>query len=93
MVEIQNTIYGKCFHVLRRRISLIVVMGGGLMSKPFWRSKTLWLNGIVALVAALEASTGLLKPYVGQDGYVALMFLLPAANAMLRFISTGKLTK
>ena len=61
--------------------------------KPLWKSKTLWLNGVVAALAAMEASTGLLKPYVGQDGYVALMFMLPAANAMLRFISTGKLTK
>lgn len=61
--------------------------------KPFWRSKTLWLNGIVALVAALEVSTGLLKPYVGEDGYVLLMILLPVANAMLRLITSEKLSK
>jgi hypothetical protein len=61
--------------------------------KQWWRSKTLWLNGIVALVAALEVSTGLLTPYVGEDGYVLLMILLPVANAMLRFITTDKLTK
>jgi len=61
--------------------------------KQWWKSKTLWLNGIVALVAALEVSTGLLKPYVGEDGYVLLMVLLPVANAMLRFITTEKLTK
>ena len=61
--------------------------------KQWWKSKTLWLNGIVALVAALEVSTGLLKPYVGEDGYVLLMVLLPAVNAMLRFTTTQKLTK
>ena len=61
--------------------------------RQWWKSKTLWLNGIVALVAALEVSTGLLKPYVGEDGYVLLMVLLPVANAMLRFITTEKLTK
>ena len=61
--------------------------------KQWWKSKTLWLNGFVALVAALEVSTGLLKPYVGEDGYVLLMVLLPVANAMLRFITTEKLTK
>lgn len=61
--------------------------------KPFWQSKTLWLNGLVAALAAMEASTGLLKPYVGQEGYVTLMILLPAANAMLRFISKDTLTK
>lgn len=61
--------------------------------KQWWKSKTLWLNGIVALVAALEVSTGLLKPYVGEDGYVLLMVLLPAVNAMLRVVSTTKLTK
>lgn len=61
--------------------------------KQWWKSKTLWLNGVVALVAALEVSTGLLKPYVGEDGYVLLMVLLPVANAMLRFITTEKLTK
>lgn len=61
--------------------------------KQWWKSRTLWLNGIVSLVAAMEVSTGLLKPYVGEEGYVALMIFLPAANAMLRFISTEKLTK
>lgn len=64
-----------------------------MTTKQWWRSKTLWLNGVVAAVAAMEVSTGLLKPYVGEEGYVALMILLPAANAMLRFISTEKLTK
>jgi hypothetical protein len=61
--------------------------------KKWWKSKTLWLNAVVAMVAAMEAATGLLKPYVGEHGYVLLMIALPVANSMLRFISNDKLTK
>lgn len=61
--------------------------------KKWWKSKMLWLNGLTALAAALEATTGMLKPYIGEGGYVLLLILLPVANAMLRVVSTTKLTK
>lgn len=63
------------------------------MSKPFWRSKTLWFNALVALGAAVESQVGMLKAYVGPEGYVAMVMLIPAVNTMLRIISKEELGK
>ena len=32
--------------------------------KPWWKSKTIWLNLISAALLALEAQFGLLQPYL-----------------------------
>lgn len=56
--------------------------------KLWWQSKTLWFNAICAALATLEASTDLLKPYVGNGLYVALAVALPVVNAALRVLTT-----
>lgn len=61
--------------------------------KPWYTSKTLWLNATMAACATLEASTGMLQPHLPFNLYFAITVALPAANAMLRFISTAELTK
>lgn len=56
--------------------------------KPWYKSKTLWVNIIVAVLATLEASTGLLQPYLPNHWYVAVAVGLPVINVVLRIITT-----
>ncbi len=56
--------------------------------KPWYKSKTLWVNIVVAVLASLEATTGLLQPYLPQHWYVAVAVGLPVANVVLRIITT-----
>lgn len=56
--------------------------------KKWYKSKTLIVNAVVAGLVALEAVTGLLKPYLGDDFYVIIAVALPILNAMLRVITT-----
>ena len=56
--------------------------------KPWHQSKTLWVNSIVAALAALEATTGLLQPYLPERWYVAVAVGLPIINVVLRVITT-----
>ena len=57
-------------------------------AKPWWHSKTLWLNATVAALAAFEASTGVLQPLVPVNIYAALAVVLPVVNAVLRILTT-----
>jgi NAD(P)H-hydrate repair Nnr-like enzyme with NAD(P)H-hydrate dehydratase domain len=56
--------------------------------KPWWKSKTLWVNAMVAALAAFEAGTGLLQPLLPANVYAVIAFLLPAINAVLRIVTT-----
>jgi hypothetical protein len=56
--------------------------------KPWYKSKTLWVNILVAVLATLEASTGLLQPYLPDHWYVAVAVGLPIINVVLRIITT-----
>lgn len=58
------------------------------MKKAWYKSKSLWVNAVVAGLVALEAVTGLLQPYVGDAFYAAIAVALPIVNAMLRVITT-----
>lgn len=60
--------------------------------KPWWKSKTLWLNAIAAALVALEANTGLLRPLLPVSLYTALAVALPVANALLRVVTTQALS-
>lgn len=60
--------------------------------KPWYVSKTLWLNGVVAALTALEAGTGLLQPYLPMNIYVLVAVFLPVANAVLRVVTSTKIT-
>lgn len=56
--------------------------------KPWYTSKTIWINVIVAVLATLETFTGLLKPYLPEHWYVAVAVGLPILNVALRVITT-----
>ena len=56
--------------------------------KSWWKSKTLWVNLIVAVLASLEATTGLLQPYLPEHWYVVVAVGLPVINVVLRIVTT-----
>lgn len=56
--------------------------------KSWWKSKTLWVNIFVAVLATLEATTGLLQPYLPELWYVVVAVGLPVINVVLRIITT-----
>jgi len=56
--------------------------------KAWWKSKTLWINIIVAVLASLEATTGLLQPFLPEHWYVVVAMGLPVINVVLRIVTT-----
>lgn len=61
-------------------------------AKPWWKSKTIWVNAIVAALTALEAGTGMLQPHLPINFYTLMAVGLPILNAVLRIITTQALT-
>lgn len=57
------------------------------MTKPWWQSKTLWFNAIVAGLAAVEANAHLVQPYLPGNVYGWGMMLLTCGNAVLRLVT------
>lgn len=64
-----------------------------MRSKPWWKSRTLIVNGIAAALVALEAASGLLQPVLPINLYTAVAVALPAINAWLRVITSAGLRK
>lgn len=56
--------------------------------KPWYTSKTLWVNALVAALAALEAGTGVLQPFLPANFYAMVAVGLPVVNAVLRIVTT-----
>lgn len=60
--------------------------------KPWWKSKTLWVNAVVLMLAAAESQLNVLQGALPGGLYVWLAFVLPVANAALRFITSTAIT-
>lgn len=60
--------------------------------KPWYLSKTIWFNIIVAVLAALEGLTGILRPYLPEHWFAAVAVGLPLVNVVLRVITTQAVT-
>lgn len=56
--------------------------------KPWWRSRTLWLNALVLALAAAEQQVGVLQGLLPVSTYQLVAFGLPVLNAVLRLITT-----
>jgi hypothetical protein len=56
--------------------------------KRWTRSRTLRFNAIVAGLAALEASSGLLQPVLPVNVYAVGLAVLTVGNAILRLVTT-----
>jgi hypothetical protein len=63
-----------------------------LETKAAGKSKTILFNVAVAAFAILEAQTGLLRSYLSDGGYLALMMLVSAVNVYLRSITVSAVT-
>ena len=61
--------------------------------KVWYKSKTLIVNAIAGALVALEAGTGMLKPYLGDDFYVIVAVGLPIINAVLRVITSEGISR
>jgi hypothetical protein len=57
--------------------------------KPWWHSKTIWLNTAVAVVAAVEASTDILKQFMPAEAIGPVLAAVGVLNIALR-IATGQ---
>ena len=56
--------------------------------KPWYKSRTLWVNAAVAALAAFELVSGLLQPFLSVNVFTAVAVGLPVINAVLRVITT-----
>lgn len=62
-------------------------------AKPWWKSRTLWFNALVAGAAAAEANFQLLQPLLPANVYQLLTFALVVGNALLRLVTTTGVSK
>lgn len=60
--------------------------------KRWYRSRTLWFNAIVLMLAAAEAQLNVLQGVLPGGLYAWLSFVLPVGNAALRLITTTALS-
>ena len=61
------------------------------MKKRWWKSRTLWLNFILAMSTVFEAHFGLLQAALGQHAYLFGMTMIAGVNFLLRFATTQPL--
>ena len=61
------------------------------MKKKWYRSKTLWLNVLLAAGTVAEANLGLVRDFFGPVAYLSILSFAAAANAFLRFVTTEKI--
>ena len=58
------------------------------MTKPFWKSKTIWLNILATAVAIVQAVQG--QPWINLEVQIAILAVL---NALVRLITNTAVTK
>lgn len=61
--------------------------------KPWWKSKTIWANAIVLMLAAAESQIGLLQGVLPGGLYAWVAFAMPVVNAGLRLLTTTAVTR
>ncbi len=61
-------------------------------AKPWWKSRTLWVNFFFAALTAVEANMGLLREHLGAAGYVGALSVVVGVNAVLRTITSQPIT-
>lgn len=61
--------------------------------KPWWKSKTLWLNALLAAGTVAEANLGILQSVFGPKVYLGIITLAAGLNAILRTITNQPVGK
>lgn len=59
--------------------------------KPWWQSKTVWLNFVATIVAGLTAFVPQLQPLMTTQNFALFSLGVGLANVALRFITTQAL--
>lgn len=62
-------------------------------TKPWYKSKLVWFNVLVAVGAAAEASLHIIADNFPANVYFGLIMLVSGINVVLRFVSTSGLSK
>ena len=57
-------------------------------TKHFLYSKTLWFNALIAALAVLADHSDLLRSYLSDGSYLALMMAVSVINIYLRIVTT-----
>ena len=60
--------------------------------KPWWSSKTLWFNVVVAALLAVEMNFPSLQGFIEPQTYAYLAMLINAANVALRVVTKSPVT-
>ncbi len=61
-------------------------------TKPWYKSRTIWFNVIVAILIALETALHIVQPFIPGNIYAWSLLLLIIVNAGLRIITSQGLT-
>ena len=56
------------------------------------KSKTLWFSAVLAVLAALEMQSGLVRQLVGEQNFGGVMLWISVATAILRVVTTTSLS-
>lgn len=56
--------------------------------KPWWKSRTVWLNVAVGVGAVIEVNLGMIKGEFAPHIYLGIMGLVTGINIALRFATT-----
>lgn len=56
--------------------------------KPWWKSRTVWLNVAVGMVAVVEANLSLVQSELKPALYLTAMSFVTGLNIFLRFATT-----
>lgn len=59
--------------------------------KKWYRSKTLWLNALLAAGTVAEANLGLIRDFFGPVAYLSILSFAAAANAVLRVVTSEQI--
>lgn len=62
------------------------------MKKPWWQSKTVWFNTVMAALLLVEQNVDVLQGLIPQWQHKLAMFSLPIVNLTLRVISSHGLS-
>lgn len=62
-----------------------------MTQKAWWKSRTLWLNAVVLLLATAESQLGLLREVLPINLYALIALVLPVLNMLLRVVTTAPL--
>lgn len=62
-------------------------------AKPWWKSRTIWINVAMLMLAAAESQLNLLQGVLPGGVFTWLAFALPVVNAGMRFITSTAVGK